>query len=124
MRIANLFHLGVKELRSLARDPVMLALIAYAFTLAIYSGATAMPETLSRAPIAIVDEDRSPLSARIATAFYPPHFLPPAMIGQAEMDARMDAGINSSRSTSRRPSSATCSPAGAPPSSSTWTPRG
>ncbi len=94
MRIANLFHLGVKELRSLARDPVMLALIVYAFTLAIYSGATAIPETLNRAPIAIVDEDRSPLSGRISAAFYPPHFLPPVMITQAEMDMRMDAGLD------------------------------
>ena len=92
MRAANLFFLGVKELRSLARDPVMIVLIVYAFTFAVYSGATAMPETLNRAPIAIVDEDRSPLSSRIAMAFYPPHFLPPATITQAEMDARMDAG--------------------------------
>ena len=87
MRAANLFFLGVKELRSLVRDPVMIVLIVYAFTFAIYSGATAIPETLNRAPIAIVDEDRSPLSNRIAMAFYPPHFLPPAMITQAEMDA-------------------------------------
>jgi len=94
MRPANLLHLGIKELRSLARDPVMIVLIVYAFTLAVYSGATAMPETLNRAPIAIVDEDQSPLSARIADAFYLPHFLPPEMITQAEMDARMDAGLD------------------------------
>jgi ABC-2 type transport system permease protein len=94
MRAAsNILHLGVKELRSLARDPFMLGLIVYAFTLAIYSGATALPETLNRAPIAIVDEDRSPLSARIADAFYPPHFIRPALITPAEMDSRMDAGL-------------------------------
>lgn len=56
------------------------------------SAATAMPETLSRAAISILDEDRSPLSERIAGAFYPPFFLPPEQIAQAEMDARMDAG--------------------------------
>ncbi|MCC7283581.1 MAG: ABC transporter permease [Acetobacteraceae bacterium] len=89
-----MLHLGVKELRSLRRDPVMLALIVYAFTVAVYSGATAIPETLNRAPIAIVDEDRSPLALRIAEAFYPPFFLPPAMITAAEMDARMDAGAD------------------------------
>ena len=27
MRLANIFHLGVKELRSLIRDPIMLVLI-------------------------------------------------------------------------------------------------
>lgn len=94
MRLANVGTLGVKELRSLVRDPMMLVLIVYSFTLAIYSAATAMPETLSRAAISIVDEDRSPVSARIAGAFYPPYFLPPVPITQGEMDARMDAGLD------------------------------
>ncbi len=94
MRIGNVVHLGVKELRSLARDPVMLALIAWAFTFNIYSAASALPETLRKAPIAIVDEDRSALSMRIVDAFYPPYFLPPAVITRAEMDARMDAGLD------------------------------
>ena len=94
MHISNILHLGVKELRSLRRDPTMLVLIVYAFTLAVYSGATALPETINRAAIAIVDEDQSPLSARIAAAFYPPFFLMPRMITQAEMDARMDAGLD------------------------------
>ena len=53
-----------------------------------------MPETLHKAPIAIVDEDRSQLSMRIIDAFYPPHFMPPVLITQAEMDARMDAGLD------------------------------
>lgn len=92
--VRNIFHLGVKELRSLARDPVMLVLIVYAFTLSIYTAATAMPETLRKAPIAIVDEDRSALSTRIVDAFYPPYFLPPALITRSEMDARMDAGVD------------------------------
>ena len=69
MGLANIRHLGVKELRGLLRDPMMLFLIVYAFTFAVYSGATAMPETLHKAPIAIVDEDHSPLSRRIADAF-------------------------------------------------------
>ena len=94
MPVANIYHLGIKELRSLWRDPVMLFLISYAFTFAIYSAATAMPETLQRAPIAIVDEDRSPLSKRLVDAFYPSYFMPPVMISQAEMDARMDAGFD------------------------------
>lgn len=94
MRPANIFHLGVKELRSLARDPIMLLLIVYAFSIGVYAAATAMPQTLNKAPIAIVDEDRSPLSWRIVGAFYPPYFLPPHLIGQAEMDARLDTGLD------------------------------
>ncbi|MGE8678673.1 MAG: ABC transporter permease [Achromobacter marplatensis] len=90
--LANIFRLGVKELWSLARDPMMLILIAVSFTLMIYTAATAMPETLHNAPIAVVDEDASPLSARIASAFYPPHFTPPAFITAAQADAGMDAG--------------------------------
>lgn len=70
----------------------MLVLIAYTFTVSVYTAATAMPETLHNAPIAIVDEDGSPLSARIASAFYPPHFLPPRMTSLAEVDPGMDAG--------------------------------
>lgn len=94
MRISNILNLGIKELRSLARDPMLLFLIVYSFTFAIYTAATAMPETLNKAPIAIVDEDRSPLSARIVGAFYPPLFMPPELITQAEMDTRMDAGLD------------------------------
>ena len=94
MRLDNIRQLGIKELHSLARDPIMMGLILFAFTVAIYSGATAMPETLNKAPIAIVDEDRSPLSARIVDTFYPPHFLPPVLITQAEMDSRMDGGLD------------------------------
>ena len=55
MRIANILNLGIKELRGLARDPILLVLVAYSFTLSIYTAATAMPETLNRAAIAIVD---------------------------------------------------------------------
>ncbi|MDR9435400.1 MAG: ABC transporter permease [Thiohalophilus sp.] len=95
MRAAhNILHLGIKELRSLARDPIMLVLIVYAFTFAIYTAATAIPEILHKAPIAVVDEDRSALSQRITDSFYPPYFLPPIMIDAAEMDTRMDAGLD------------------------------
>lgn len=89
---SNIYRLGIKELWSLIRDPVMLLLIVHAFTLAIYVSATAIPETLNKAPIAIVDEDDSPLSKRIASAFFLPHFKPPAMISLADIDRGMDAG--------------------------------
>lgn len=94
MRLANVTNLGIKELRGLWRDPMLLVLIAYAFTLAIYTAATAMPDTLNRAAIAIVDEDQSPVSSRILTAFYPPYFSPPKIIDQSDMDTRMDSGLD------------------------------
>ena len=90
--LRNIFRLGIKELWSLVRDPMMLVLIAYTFSVSIYVAATAMPETLHNAAIAIVDEDDSPLSARIAASFFPPRFNTPRLITLAEMDAGMDRG--------------------------------
>ena len=55
-KLSNIIQLGLKELRSLYRDPAMLVLIIYSFTLAIYEGATAVPEAPHRASIAVVDE--------------------------------------------------------------------
>ena len=89
---ANIYRLGIKELWSLVRDPMMLVLIVYTFTVSIYVAATAMPESLHNAPIAIVDEDGSPLSARLIASFYPPHFKTPIMISLAEVDGGMDRG--------------------------------
>ena len=92
LHLLNVYRLGVKELWSLLRDPTMLVLIVYVFTLSVYAAATAMPEILHKAPIAIVDEDQSQLSQRIVSAFYPPQFNTPALITAREMDAGMDAG--------------------------------
>lgn len=94
MRLANILNLGIKELRTLLRDPMMVILILWSFSAAIYSGATAMPETLNRASLSIVDEDRSPVAQRIIGALFPPFFLPPALITHREMDERMDAGLD------------------------------
>lgn len=91
-RLSHIFRLGIKELWSLRRDPIMLILIAYTFTVAIYVAATALPESLHKAAIAIVDEDGSSLSARIAASFYPPQFMPPQMLALNEVDPGMDAG--------------------------------
>ncbi len=93
LTLLNIYHLGIKELRSLSRDSLMMILIVYAFTGAVYIRATGMPESLHNAPIAIVDEDQSPLSARMISAFYPPHFLRPALISQNAIDPGMDEGI-------------------------------
>jgi ABC-2 type transport system permease protein len=91
-KLSNIYRLGVKELWSLWRDPIMLFLILFTFTFVICSSASSMPETLHNAPIAIVDEDHTPLSQRIVSAFYPPHFLKPVTIAPAQIDPGMDAG--------------------------------
>ena len=90
--LATIYRLGVKELWSLLRDPMMLVLIAWTFTASIYVAATAQPETLHKAPIAIVDEDASPLSAQIVSAFFPPQFGTPVLITPAQVDRGLDTG--------------------------------
>lgn len=91
--LSNIYRLGVKELWSLRRDPMMLGLILFIFTFSIYSAASSMPETLHKASIAVVDEDNSALSQRIVSAFYPPQFKRPAMITPSQIDAGLDAGV-------------------------------
>ncbi len=90
-KLSNILQLGIKELRSLYRDPALLLLIAYAFTVGVYSSAAGVPEMPHRATIGLVDEDRSQLSMRIASAFQMPYFLPPAPITLEEMDSGMDS---------------------------------
>ena len=90
--LRNIFHLGVKELFGLWRDPLMVILIVYSFTIGIYISAKAASDTISNAAIAIVDEDQSQLSHRISDAFTPPMFVKPDMITQAEIDSNMDNG--------------------------------
>ena len=91
-KLSNTYRLGVKELWSLARDPGMLLLIAFTFSISIYSAGSVMPESLHRTPIAIVDEDQSPLSARIRDAFFPPRLNPPVLLNINEVDPALDAG--------------------------------
>jgi ABC-2 type transport system permease protein len=91
-KLSNIYRLGVKELWSLWRDPMMMLLILYSFSASIYIAGTSMPETLHKAPIAVVDEDQSGLSGRVISAFYLPYFIPPELISLSEVDAALDAG--------------------------------
>src|SRR5574343_1750557 len=90
--LSNIFRLGLKDLKRLCADKTLLVLICWAFSGAIYTAATGASQELRNAPIAIVDEDQSPLSRRLFDAFYPPYFRAPARIGMAEVDAGMDTG--------------------------------
>nr|WP_283776475.1 ABC transporter permease [Stappia sp. WLB 29] len=92
MWLANVYRLGVKELRSLVFDPVLLLLIVYVFTLAIYAVATGAKLEVQNASVAYVDEDRSALSGRIVRAILPPEFDTPVEISADRIDASMDSG--------------------------------
>lgn len=91
-RLQNIFWLGIKELRSLQRDPVIVVLLIYSFTFSVYSMATGISSDVHHASIALVDEDRSTLSRQIAHAFYAPYFRAPRLIPADEVDPGMDQG--------------------------------
>jgi ABC-2 type transport system permease protein len=90
--LRNIFWLGTKELRSFFRDWVLLGLVAYSFSLAIIAQAQSNSQELHNASIAIVDEDRSELSGRLARAFLPPFFQPARYVAQNDVDRLMDVG--------------------------------
>lgn len=90
--LSNIYHLGIKELRSLGRDPVLTLLIIWAFSFGVYSVATGESQELHNAPIAIIDEDHSALSQRIINAFYGPYFKLPDILSHDEVDPGLDSG--------------------------------
>jgi ABC-2 type transport system permease protein len=91
LHLANIYRLLIKELRSIRSDPIMLLLVAYAFTIAIYAAATGASTEATNLAIAIVDEDHSDLSRRIADGFTPPTFKPAVQIAATETDPAMNA---------------------------------
>jgi ABC-2 type transport system permease protein len=90
-RISNTIALGVKELFSIRADPVLLLLIVYTFSYAVYAVATGAKMEVEHASVAIVDEDRSELSRRIGEAILAPYFTEPQQIGASEIGGVMDA---------------------------------
>jgi ABC-2 type transport system permease protein len=90
--LLRILRLGIKELYSLRADSVMLILIVYAFTVAIYAVATGANMEVKNASVAVVDEDRSMLSARLRDALIEPFFKKPALIDAKDVDAAMNSG--------------------------------
>lgn len=91
-RLSNIYWLGVKELRSFFRDWVLLALVIYSFSIAVMAQAQSNSQELHNASIAIVDEDHSELSRRIASAFLPPYFKAPQYVEERDVDRLMNTG--------------------------------
>ena len=90
--LANIFWLGTKELRSFLQDFVLLGLVIYAFSLAVIAQAQSRSQEVYNASIAVVDEDRSELSRRIARAFLPPYFQTPEVIAERDIVPSMNSG--------------------------------
>ena len=90
--LKNIYYLGIKEIRGLLKDWLLMALIVYSFSYAIVVASKSQPDSLNNATIAIVDDDRSQLTKRLTDAFIPPMFMEAKIITQPEIDKLMDQG--------------------------------
>jgi ABC-2 type transport system permease protein len=91
-RLWHIFQLGLKEMLSLARDPALLFLIAYAFTFAVYTPAKRAVMDVVNASIAVVDEDNSEAARTVQESFLPKMFLPAKEISFSDINRAMDTG--------------------------------
>lgn len=89
------FWLGLKEIASLLRDPVLMFLIVYSFTVAVISIANNAQMEVVSAAVGIVDEDQSALSRAIADGLLEPRFQPPFPLALSDVDQ----AFNLSRAT-------------------------
>ena len=91
--LVNIYHLTVKELRSIVADPLMLVLVLYTFTVAVYTVATGASTEAKDLIVGVVDEDQSDLSHRLLDAMKnPPLFKRSVLINANEIDANMNDG--------------------------------
>lgn len=93
--LLNVLQLGVKEMRSLWFDKVVLIFLIWSFSFSVYEAANSQSSELRNAVVAVVDEDGSPLSRRLMTALRPPEFMPPRLIEFADVDRGLDEGLYS-----------------------------
>ena len=90
--VQNIYRLVIKELRSIRADPMMLVLVAYAFSVAVYTVATGASTEARDLTIGVVDEDQSDLSGRLLGALNPPLIKRAVPITANEIDPNMDDG--------------------------------
>ncbi|QXI38711.1 ABC transporter permease [Pseudomonas xantholysinigenes] len=91
-RLAHTLRLGLKELTSLRHDSVLLLFLLYAFSVAIYMPAAGSVIGVHNASVAVVDEDHSAVSRKLAEALQAPEFQPAAALPAERLDQAMDSG--------------------------------
>jgi ABC-2 type transport system permease protein len=89
-RLSNIFWLGTKELRSFFSDAVLLGLVIYTFSFAIYVQGHSNAQELYNGSVAYVDDDHSELSRRMMAVFLPPYFKRPVSIAESDIDHLMN----------------------------------
>jgi ABC-2 type transport system permease protein len=91
--LSNIFWLGTKELRSFFRDFVLLGLVIYTFSFAVYVQGHSSTQELHNASVGVVDEDNSALSRRMTAVFLPPYFKRPVEIAEGDIDHLMNTAV-------------------------------
>lgn len=88
--VRNVARLSMKELRSLLGDVPLMALIIFAFTVAIHTTAKGVKAEVANASVGIIDGDHSALSRRLRAAIQPPYFNIPRDISYQEAGPALD----------------------------------
>ncbi len=91
-KLSNIYWLGTKEIRSFFRDFVLLGLVIYAFSLAVFAQAQSNSQEVHNASVAYLDQDHSVLSRRMIGALLPPYFQKPQPITEADINHALDTG--------------------------------
>jgi len=86
----NVYRLAVKEFRSIVADPMMLVMVAFSFSFAVYTVATGASTEAKDLTVGVVDEDQSDLSRQLLSALIPPLVKRSVVISSDEIDANMD----------------------------------
>ena len=90
--LRNVARLSGKELRSLFGDVPLMALIVFAFSVAIYSTAKGVKAEVANASVGIIDGDHTGLSRRLRDAIRPPYFKTPVDISAQAVGKALDSG--------------------------------
>lgn len=82
-----------KEVLQFLRDPIMMAILIYAFILGVRNAGTSVSMQIEHAPIAFIDNDRSQASRELIYSFQEPWFSPYGVIsGPREGQRLLDSG--------------------------------
>ncbi|WP_146345713.1 ABC-2 transporter permease [Phaeobacter marinintestinus] len=89
--LLNTLRLTMKELRAIRGDTLMIVLIIYVFSAAVWLVSQAASTEVRDLSVAVVDEDHSQLSARLIDSIQAPLFTTPILLSPKEADqAQLD----------------------------------
>ncbi|MGF7452974.1 ABC-2 transporter permease [Pasteurella bettyae] len=90
--LKNVIFLSGKEFKSLFSDPILVVLIIYMFSAALYTVANTISTEIKNGSVAIIDNDHSMLSYRLQNSLIPPYFRKVHEIQEKDAHRLMDTG--------------------------------